>query len=215
MIKVLDYTKNPLTLMGKCASICYDSKDSKQIAIDCIESGHTRVAEFGDITIEIDEYSARCMRELYTHIAGTSRIQSSTRYINYEDFKFYTPPSVSNNKIALYHYDRFMDQVTQTYKELLNLNIPKEDIANILPLGSYSKVVLKINIRAIIHMAQMRLCNRALKEYRDFMKEFLDVVGGLDDEWNQVIKYCKPKCLHTGYCNEKQSCGMIKTKEMK
>lgn len=76
MIKVLNYTKNPLLEMGKAASICYDSieledilnntksKKAAVIAKHCLSSGHTRVAEFADITLLIDGYSARVIREL-------------------------------------------------------------------------------------------------------------------------------------------------------
>jgi len=51
-----------------------------------------------------------------------------------------------------------MKTIQNAYKQLEELNIPKEDIANILPLGMESKMVLKINARAILHMAEVRLC---------------------------------------------------------
>ena len=75
MIKVLNYTKEPLKEMGKAASICYDSieleeiirnaktKKAKGIAKHCLKSGHDRVAEFADVTLLLDQYSARVIRE--------------------------------------------------------------------------------------------------------------------------------------------------------
>ena len=36
MIKILYATQNPLEVMGNVASACWNSKPSKQIAIDCI-----------------------------------------------------------------------------------------------------------------------------------------------------------------------------------
>ena len=213
MIKVLDYTKEPLTLMGKCASICYDSKNSVAIAKDCIESGHTRVAEFGDVTVEISGYSARVIRELYTHHIGVTRLQSSTRYIDYNNFKYYTPPSIKSNTMANYYYGQLMNNIIATYKALEDLGISKQDMANILPLAMESTMVLKINIRALMHMSEVRLCNRALLEYRNLMKELLGVIGSLNDEWGQIVEYCKPKCLVMGYCNESQSCGMMPKRE--
>lgn len=213
MIKVLDYTKNPLTLMGKVASVCWNSKPSPRIGIECIESGHGRVLEFADVTLEISGYSARVIREIYTHVAGTSRLQSSTRYIKYGDFNYITPNSISNNENALKEYDLLMQVIQNTYKSLEELSIPKEDIANILPLGMESKMVLKINARAILHMAEVRLCTRAYWEFRKFMMELLKVVGGLDEEWKKIISYAKPKCEVYGYCNEKNTCGRVSKKE--
>ncbi len=209
MIKVLDYTKNPLTLMGECASFCWGSTPSPRIGVECIESGHGRVLEFADVTLEISGYSARVIREIYTHVAGTSRLQSSTRYIKYGDFNYITPNSISNNENALKEYDLLMQVIQNTYKSLEELSIPKEDIANILPLGMESKMVLKINARAILHMAEVRLCTRAYWEFRKFMRELLKVVGGLNEEWKKIVSYAKPKCEVNGYCNERFSCQRI------
>ena len=215
MIKVLDYTRKPLTLIGTCAKECWDSnpKNLAKVAEECIASQHGRVEEFGDITIVIDGYSARAIRELYTHIIGTTRLQSSTRYINYNNLDYFTPPSVNKSDRAIREYDDVMSSIKEGYYELEQLGVPKEDIANILPLGMISKMVLKINIRALIHLAEMRLCARAYHEIRALVNEILEVVKELDDEWATIINLCKPRCEVHGYCPEKFSCGRVKTLE--
>lgn len=212
MIKVINYTPNPLSLMGECASSCWNSTPSPQIGIDCIESGHGRVLEYPDVIIEINGYSARVIREVYTHIIGTTRLQASTRYIQYGEFDYIIPPSISKNTLALAKYQKLMFAIQETYRELEELGIPKEDIANILPLGMESKIVLKINARALLHMAEVRECTRAYWEFRKFMKELHDVLGILDEEWNRIMSYAKPKCEVNGYCGEKNSCGRYKNK---
>ena len=94
-------TKNPLQLIGRESGICWGSDTSdkeKNIkrAWDCINSGHGRVLEFPQVYMELNDYSARVIREFYTHIGGAStRIQASTRYIDYESgFEYVTPPSL-------------------------------------------------------------------------------------------------------------------------
>lgn len=208
MIEVLDYTKKPLTMLGLVAKECYNSnpKSLSDLGKDCIESGHDRLSEFADVTIVISEYSARFMRELYTHIVGVSRVQASTRYINYKDMNYYIPDSIKNNQAALNMYEYTMEQIKNAYELLNNLEIPKEDIANILPLGMHSKMVLKINSRALFHMAEIRTCKRAYHEFRKFMKELIAVLKTLDDEWNEMTKYMKTKCDKSGKCNEKKPC---------
>lgn len=214
MIRIIDYTKQPLSMMGEVASTCWNSKPSQRIGKECIENGHGRVAEFADVVVEIDGYSARAIRELYTHISGTSRLQSSTRYIKYGDFDYYTPPKITNNKHAIKLYEDLMYSISETYKQLEDLGIPKEDIANVLPLGSHSKMVLKINIRALIHFSNMRLCGRALLEIRQLTRGLLDELSKLNDEYKYIVdNYCVPKCVSLGYCNEKFSCGLKPKKE--
>lgn len=212
MINVIDYTAKPLTLMGKVASRCWNSKPSPSIGIKCIEADHGRVLEYPDVTVEISEYSSRCIRELYTHIAGTSRLQESTRYVNMHNFDYYIPDTIQNNTEAKHIYDTCMVNIMQSYSKLRELRIPKEDAGNLIPLGSHTKMILKINARAILHMANVRLCSRALLEYRQLMNELLDVVAGLDDEWAKIISYAKPKCEILGYCNEEHSCGKYSKK---
>jgi len=214
MIKVLNYTKNPLTLMGTAASSCWNSKPSAKIGIECIENNHGRILEFPDVTVEISNYSARVIREIYTHIVGTSRVQASTRYIKYGEFDYIIPETIANHNSALGVYCEAMNTIQEAYQKLEGYGIPKEDIANILPLGMESKMVLKINARALLHMAEVRLCSRAYWEFRNFMNELLNEISKLDDEWAKIVTYAKPKCEICGYCNEKFSCGKYPKKEM-
>jgi thymidylate synthase (FAD) len=63
-------------------------------------------------------------------------------------------------------------------------------------------------------MAELRMCNRALKEYRDFMQELKNILIEVDHEWKILTyHYMHPKCERLGYCNEKNSCGLINKKE--
>jgi len=64
LIKIINFTPNPLSLMGVAASECWNSKPSSQIGIDCIESGHGRVLEYPEVTFVTDGYSARVIREI-------------------------------------------------------------------------------------------------------------------------------------------------------
>ena len=101
-VLIQDYTtKNPIEMIGKEAGICWGSdtetpeKNYKR-GINCLESGHGRTFEYPDIYMVIDGYSARVIREWYTHIGGApTRLQASTRYINYEKgFDYVTPHTV-------------------------------------------------------------------------------------------------------------------------
>ena len=93
--------KNPITLIGRQAGICYgaditnDEKNFKR-GLDCLAANHGRTLEFPDVYMVLDGYSARVIREWYTHIGGApTRLQASTRYIKYwKGFDYITPPSI-------------------------------------------------------------------------------------------------------------------------
>jgi thymidylate synthase (FAD) len=176
-------------------------------------ANHTRTFEFVDVVLELDGYSARAIREIYTHIIGTSRLQASTRYINYENMDYFIPPKISNNSEALKAYTELMEQVKETYKILAALDIPQEDTANILPLGHTTKIAFKINARALIHLAHLRLCSRAYHEVRQLIKDIKQALSELDNRedgqgWDYIAYHMTPKCVSLGYCDEAKSCGI-------
>ena len=99
-------TKNPITLMGKRAGVCWgaditdDAKNYKR-GLDCLVSGHGRVMEYVNVEMVLDGYSARVIREWYTHLGGApTRLQASTRYINYENFEYIVPPKIAADEEA-------------------------------------------------------------------------------------------------------------------
>lgn len=209
-------TVNPLTLMGKEAGICWGANikdDWKNFdrGIDCLQSGHMRTAEFPQVYLILDGYSARVIRELYTHIGGMpTRLQASTRYIDYNNFGYIIPPSIENDAEAYDIYLDAMKNIKYALRGLEILDMPKEDIANLLPLGMETKIVLRTNLRNLIDMAHQRLCTRAYWEFRKLMLDIIDALSAYSDEWEILIKeynVFQPKCEVCGFCTEKDSCG--------
>ena len=212
MITIKSFTQNPITKMGEYAGICTDFTNADKfynVGKSCIKSGHGRVLEYPDVIMEIDGYSSRVIRELYTHILGITRLQESTRYVDCENFSFYTPDTLSHNKEAFEVYNNLMNGIKSAYKILtVDYKVPKEDVANILPLGMNTKIVLKINLRALFHMFEERLCNRAYKEFRKLMTEMKYELSKLDKEWNELTTMMNCKCDKEKLCRERRgSCG--------
>lgn len=208
-------TLNPITLMGHEAGVCYGSennseKDFKR-GLNCIDSGHGRVMEYPQIYMVIEEKSARVIREYTRHIGGLSTyLQASTRYINYENFNYIVPPSIKNDSEANKIYVETMETIREAQKKLYELNVPKEDIGMILPLGMETKIVWRGNLRSLIDMSHVRMCKRAYWEYRELFREILIALSNYSSEWKILIeekKIFKPICEVYGYCPEVNSCG--------
>lgn len=213
---IQDFTvKNPVQMIGYEAGICWgadvtDPIKNEKRGWDCIKSEHGRTLEFPQIYMTIKGYSARMMRELYTHIGGMpTRLQESTRYIDYESgFNYVTPHTVEANPEALNEYNAMMNDILTHLQNLENMNIPREDTAMGLPLGMESGMVLRTNLRNLIDMSHQRMCSRAFWEFREFMNELKNELGNYSDEWRKVVDLTfKPKCEVRGYCVEKKSCG--------
>lgn len=210
-------TKNPISLIGEEAGVCWgaditDTEKNYKRGLSCLSSGHGRTFEFPDVYMILDGYSARVIREWYTHIGGSpTRLQASTRYIDYEHGFFYvTPESIEKNEEALKVYDGIMSSISDGLKALVDLGITKEDAAMALPLGMTTKIVCKHNLRNLIDMSHQRMCRRAYWEYREMFYALVYALREYSDEWQYVVDtYFEPKCLYMGKCTEHNCCGRI------
>ena len=215
-------TRKPITLIGKRAGICWgadisnDEKNYKR-GLECIKNNHGRTLEYVNIESVFDGWSARVIREWYTHIGGSpTRLQASTRYINYSNgFDYVIPSKIKNNPAALTLYTETMNFIRDRASLLENeLDIPREDVANLFPLGMNTKIVDKRNLRNIIDMSPQRMCTRAYWEYRKLFKVYMSELRKIDDEWAYIVdNYFVPKCDMLGYCPEKYSCGIKPKRE--
>lgn len=222
-VTILEWTtKNPLQQIGYNAGVCWganvdDKEKNIKRAKECIKSGHGRVMEFPDVYVVIDEYSAKCIRELFTHIGGSpTRLQASTRYIDYsKGFKTIVPPSVKNNEKAIEVWEKAIDTISKSMISLKELGIPNEDLTNLLPLAYSTKMVWKVNLRTLINFFGQRKCYRAYYEIRELCDELIKVLSNYSDEWALICKELfVPKCeqykfinKNFCFCTEKKGCG--------
>ena len=213
---------NPISIMGMEAGICWggdveDANKNFKRGLDCLQSGHMRTAEYPQVYMVLDGYSARVIREFYTHIGGgPTRLQASTRYIDYKNFKCVVPPKILKNPTAITLYSGIVENTKNALQMMDELDIPREDSANILPLGMNTKVVVRTNLRQLLDMAQQRLCTRAYWEFRILMQDIIEALSAYSDEWEILVrkyKVFKAKCAVCGYCTEKNSCKLYPSKE--
>lgn len=216
-------TKIPITMIGTEAGICWgadisDKEKNYKRGIDCLENEHGRTFEFPDVYMILDGYSARVIREWYTHIGGApTRLQASTRYINYQDgFSYVTPPSIQKNKTALRVYGGMMSNIVVSLQALEKLGVPREDSALGLPLGMETKMVDKRNLRNLIDMSHQRMCKRAYHEYRELFNDLIEALSNYSHEWKYLVEhYFTPKCKYMGFCKERYTCGMMPRRDVK
>lgn len=212
-------TKYPITLIGERAGICWgadttNKEKNYKRGMDCILANHGRTLEFVNLEMILDGYSARVIREWYTHIGGApTRLQASTRYIDYtkiDTFNYIIPNSIKNaGELALDLYTHAMDTIHDVILVLeTEHEIPREDASMLLPLGMTTKIVDKRNLRNLIDMSRQRMCTRAYWEYRQMFNDICKALSNISDEWKWIVdNLLMPKCEQLGYCPEKKSCG--------
>lgn len=211
-------TKDPISLIGRRAGICYgapigDSEKNYKRGLECIKNMHGRTWEFPKIELIISGFSAKVIREWYTHIGGApTRLQASTRYIEYGDFDYITPPTISSPSEKRI-YDDCMKYISSSVKALEELGVPKEDASMLLPLGMSTVEIDSRNLRNFVDLTRQRMCNRAFWEFRELVDTIIAALKEYSEEWRTVADMLfMPKCEFLGYCPEKFSCGMYEAK---
>ena len=207
-------TKNPISLIGQRAGICWGADTSDPAANyrrgwDCITSGHGRTLEYVNVEMILDGSSARVIREWYTHIGGApTRLQASTRYIDYGKFEYVTPPSIAKDEDTRECYQDCMQMIAQDIEWMIKQGIPREDAAILLPLGMTTRVVDKRNLRNLVDMSRQRMCNRAYWEFRELFRDICIALTNYGEEWGKIVNtQFMPKCKALGFCPEKRGCG--------
>lgn len=211
-------TEKPLSCIGKRAGICWgadieDEEKNVKRAKKCILSGHGRVLEYVDIELVINGYSARVMREFERHHIGSTFLQESTRYVKMDKEGFMVvPPSIykqfENNDDMKFAVDNYNCALRNLMDIFENNKVPQEDTAMFYPIGMKTKIVDKRNLRSFTEMCGQRLCTRAYWEYRYLMKDIINELCKISDEWCWIAdNLFVPKCEKVGYCIEEKCCG--------
>ena len=206
-------TPDPISLIGRSAGVRENGDTpvmNYERGLSCIQSGHWRALEYVNVEFVLDGYSARFIHEFYTHIGGApTRLQSSTMCIDYGEFGYVTPPSIKGDIRRETAYNAVMLAISDGYKKLQEMDVPKEDIALILPLGMTTRVVVKTNVRMLIYMSRQSMYSRAYHdEHRRLFSDLATALSSVSDEWKKLVDMTfMPKWEVTGYCPEKNSCS--------
>lgn len=213
-VKILSFTKDPFEKMYEAARTCYSKasiidedclpENFKDLVQNVLKSGHLSIAEHVQFMISIEGISRAATHQLVRHRHCTFS-QQSQRYVNMKDAKFIEPESILVNREADSIFNNTLEQIKNCYQQLVELGIKKEDARAILPNCTSTNIVMTLNLRELMHIANLRLCSRSQKEIRELFnlikKEIKETVS------KDIAELLQPQCEKLGYCPEEKSCG--------
>ncbi len=162
--------------------------------------GHFGPFEHPSATFAIKGVSRSCMAQITRHRHVSFDVQSM-RYVAFDDVDpaavregemVVIPPSaedpdwVGRNQQTT-DYDEadvakreeiFKDTIenaVESYQELLELGMPPEDARFVLPIGTKVNIVMSMNARMLMHVADMRAAADAQWEVREMTEGILDI----------------------------------------
>jgi len=191
----------------------YNSTDDEEKMLKLIErvisSGHYSTIEHIQVSFAISNVSRACTHQLVRH-RHMSFSQKSQRYVKEKgQFDYIIPPTIEKNPKLKEKFVDFMGEISKMYTELTEAGIPAEDARFVLPNAAASSMVTSLNLREMIHLANLRLCTRAQDEIRILVKAMCKELIK-EEPW--LKGYLVPKCERLGFCDEDKSCGRIPTR---
>ena len=173
-----------------------------------LDSGHTSTVEHIQFTFFISGVSRALSHQLVRHRVGISFSQQSQRYCKFEKgFDYVIPPLIAKDEKLKKKFESYMSDINSMYLDLLNHEgVPAEDARMVLPNACCTNLTVSINLRALMHLCEERMCTCAQSEIRQMA---ISMAKLITDKIPELKEYLREKCYRLGYCNEnsKRSCG--------
>lgn len=171
-VTLIQSTHNPIEMIAKIASICYDSDPKNPLGLvkHLYKNGHLSVFEHIYYTFKIEGISRACSHQLVRH-RHCSFTQRSQRYCSEDGFNYIVPDTVNSLDLAA-----DMATLRFWYEDFQDSGVPNEDARYILPNACETSLYLSCNLRELIHIANERLCTRAQWEIRELVKRMVTLV---------------------------------------
>jgi len=180
-------------------------EEKKRTLIDrLLDHGHFGPFEHPQATFAIEGVSRSCMAQLTRHRHVSFDVQSM-RYVAFDEVDpadvrdgamVVTPPSATDpdwvgrnqrgggvdEETIEQREAVFRESVTssvESYQELLDLGMAPEDARFVLPIGTEVNIVMSMNVRMLMHVADMRAAADSQWEIRHLTEDVLDLAA----EW--------------------------------
>ena len=231
-VQLIQCTNDPIALMAEACKTCTGrlhepKQDNLTLVEKVLRSGHLSVAEHVVFTFLIEGISRACTHQLvrYRHCSfsqlsqryakvGTiqealaahyclnhGRIEDGLLIIN----KYFVIPKQIKEEDE--EFITMLCDVFVSYHDNIDKGMKPEEARAILPNCTKTDVMVTLNLRELIHIANERLCLRAQGEIREVVQKMCELVT---EDTPSLAQFLVPKCELYGRCFEKKSCGRVR-----
>lgn len=214
-----DQAKELFHWWGMASKVCYDTKTNKPQAIGkhCMNSGHFSGSRSQYILFQVDNCPRFVIDQCVRHEEGVMKNVQSFRYVGKNSFAYEMPSEISCNSLLVERYTEHMTNTIALYEDIQSFVLSKtnsqeranEQARYVLPMSTHSSFVIGMDIEALIHYCNARLCVRTEDVHRELAKKIrnsvLEVLPELKDK-------LVPNCQHLLWCPESKGCGAYPTK---
>lgn len=216
-----EQTKELFHWWGMTSKVCYDTQTNNPSAIGkhCMNSGHFSGSRSQYILFQVDDCPRFVIDQIVRHENGVMKNVQSFRYVDKNSFAYEIPVEIKDNPELLGKYHNHMLETIELYGEIQSYVKEKtgsqeranEQARYVLPMATHSSFVIGMDIEALIHFCNMRLCVRTEDIHRLLAMKIRDKVLELFPYLEDKLV---PNCQYLMWCPEgKKGCGAYPTKK--
>ena len=211
MIEILQYPQEPKKILamahmlsnGKIDNLDNLSDENYQHIIkEIFNSIRPRELEQLSYTIRFNNLSLSSITHLVRH-----RIQSIIvpSLISVNNKKYIIPKTIAEKSELLETYKSAFEDTLKLKEELAQEGVSNSDLVYFALSGNTLNVMTTINARELLLFFQLRACNRAQWEIREYAIDLLEKLRELSGD---IFSNVGPSCFVKGFCPEgRLSCG--------
>lgn len=215
--------QSPIEIANEVDNRLNPPQSCEKLVNQILKSGHLSIAEHIHFVFAIEGISRACSHQLVRHRHCTFS-QQSQRYMEIKENQdeledlfcggdteykklyeilnkyFVDGDKLSNVNGYYYALDNYLQAIKNGQKP--------EDARRFLPNATKTNIVMSCNLRQLMHICDLRLCNRAQGEIRELFRKIKEEVKKQNIE---IAELLQPQCDRLGFCPEHKSCGKILT----
>ena len=205
---------------GEFACVCYNTpkEQGESVGLHCLESGHLSGSRHLYFVFNLERIPRFTIDQLVRHEVGVVKNVQSLRYVTKDRIDVYISPEVRRNpqlvkshllseEYAATCYQLTIDKMKQAG---VNKERANEIARTFIPIGIASACNFALNIEGLIHLANVRLCNRAELPIHYLVQQMVNEVVAVEPRYKELLV---PQCKKLGYCPEMKGCGLYEPKK--
>jgi len=162
---LIDYSKNGETTVAQAAGICYGQPNKDVSRIKRLKQHkHLATMRFAHAVIKVEGISIACQNQM-VRSKHLDFLVESKRYVDASNVGFVYPEGLPEEAYPL--IDDAVSMANDTYRDLLELGVKKEDARSVLPANTITSMYIAGNTQAWMDMFKLRVSKHAQAEIRE------------------------------------------------
>lgn len=186
-VTLITHTPEPEKVVAAAAKLCYSNKvdiatlmnslddpeEVRKFIETLMEMHHHSPLEHVSFTFGIEGVSRSFLAQITRHRIAAFSVRSQ-RYCAEDLSAPVVPPSIANDEARAEEFRIAMELAWSTYRQFLEMGVPKEDARAVLPNACATRMIVTMNARELLHFFSQRCCTSAPLEIRQVACKMLE-----------------------------------------